>query len=271
MRSWMEEKGWRQGSIIIGEDIKVFKDIGENVNPDTILIVASQSCDIANNSEPHIEFSIGKEVDCLDGNFTYNKNPRRLHLICNTNLSNQPQNLNIELFAHEKICVDKTKFSTQFEPNKNYQLLDKELSIYVDWLAGRYKRPALPTKFDERFDNAWKKDKRRKSSGKLSEDLIGIYIKIFPDEEIDEDQPYEVELLVLVTPEADHSRIKILMQQYVDAMKSANFILDSENPFHIRTEHQVSIGTLRQYKRFVLEDLSHKHDNHPLPCEIHLS
>jgi len=47
-----------------------------------VLIVSSQSCDIANNSidvAPFIELSLGRIIEKINGNLAFNKNPRTLH------------------------------------------------------------------------------------------------------------------------------------------------------------------------------------------------
>ena len=83
MRHWMESAGWLQGSIVKCENVaQLLKLIGKSDridNPDVILIVASGSCDIANEADLVIEFSIARSIQEINGNFSYNKNPRCLH------------------------------------------------------------------------------------------------------------------------------------------------------------------------------------------------
>lgn len=267
----MEKNGWLQGRIVFGEDLKVFRELNPNIQEDDILIVASQSCDVANFSEPLIELSIGKIMSKVDGNFTHNKNPRKLHISVERNCAiHGPDQIHIELLAHQKISIPKDSLPNNIEPHPDLVFTNHNLSMYVDWLAGRYKRPALPTLFDKRFDEAWKKKRRLKSSEAVSEHLIGIYVKIFPEEELETD-PYTVDLLALVTPDLsteENTKIENLLKEYVDAMQRAGFTINQENPYVIRTEAKVSIATIKQYKRFNLDELSHKND-HPLPSGYH--
>ena len=133
----------------------------------------------------------------------------------------------------------------------------------MDWLVARYKRPAFPTEFDKRVDEAWKKDKRKKAASKVSDKLIGIYAKVYPDTEIMESENYAVDLLALVIPNLtteEQQEIQSLIDQYKTALLEAGMDVEPEK---ILTEFQVSVGSLKQYKRFNLDELSYKND-HPL-------
>jgi len=78
----LEKAGWRQGAIVKQTDNKkLFESIGRAFEDELILIIASQSCDIANNniaSDPYMEISIARGIEKLDGSLTHNKNPRTL-------------------------------------------------------------------------------------------------------------------------------------------------------------------------------------------------
>src|SRR5690606_38813831 len=100
----------------------------------------------------------------------------------------------------------------------------KELDFYVDWLAARYKRPAFPTEFDRRIDSAWDKSKRKKAASKVSNKLIGIYAKVFPDREITLSENYSVDLLALTVVDLsveDRKAIEQLIGQYKQALLDA--------------------------------------------------
>lgn len=270
MRHWMEDLGWLQGSIVKHEDAAQLLELAGKVelinDPDIILIVASGSCDIANSSDPIVEFSIARYIGHLDGNFSYNKNPRRLQ--CNLESANSFQ-LHIDLKAFEKIGILKDSIPNGIMPNSEIKFNKNELNFYVDWLAARYKRPAFPTEFDRRIDAAWDKSKRKKAVSKVSEKLIGIYAKVYPDKEINESENYAVDLLALTVSDltlVERKAIEILVNQYKAALRDANMDVGIEK---IVTEFQVSVGTLKEYKRFNLDELSYKNDD-PLPPEINM-
>ena len=82
--SELEEVGWRQGSVVSTSDIQQLIDIIGSISfaDDLVLLVASQSFDIANNNlgtDPYIEFSVARKIDLTKGNLNHNKNPRIHH------------------------------------------------------------------------------------------------------------------------------------------------------------------------------------------------
>lgn len=268
MRHWMESTGWLQGSIVKRENVaQLLRLVGKSDlidDPDVVLIAASGSCDIANEADPVIEFSIARCIPEIKGNFSYNKNPRRLHC---TLESASSSHLYLELKAHEKIGILKEQVPQGIEPDPELKFTQKELDFYVDWLAARYKRPAFPTEFDRRIDSAWDKSKRKKAASKVSNKLIGIYAKVFPDREITLSENYSVDLLALTVVDLsveDRKAIEQLIGQYKQALLDAKM---NVGPEKIVTEFKVSVGTLKEYKRFNLDELSYK-SNDPLPPEI---
>lgn len=268
MRHWMEGYGWLQGSIVKCENVAQLLEFSSRTDlkndQNIILIVASGSCDVAHDADPIVEFSIARIIQSVDGNFTFNKNPRRLHCYLE---SAQESKMCIELIAHEKIVILKSNIPTNISPNIQIKFSQQELGFYVDWLAARYNRPAFPTEFDRRIDKAWDKSRRRKAAAKVSSQLIGIYAQVYPDKEISADENYSVNLLALVTPNstiAEKADIGQLIGQYEQALVTANMNITSPQ---ILTEAQVSVATLKNYKRFNLDDLSYKTDD-PIPPEI---
>lgn len=111
LRSWLEENCWLQGSFISPEDLVLLRNSFDNIPEGEIyLIMASQSCDAcaSEDKEEFVEFSVARRIERADGNFMYNKNPRRLHLIAETSNSEQEfGKFNLELYAQEKIKLRK--------------------------------------------------------------------------------------------------------------------------------------------------------------------
>lgn len=274
-RSWLEASGWLQGSLVSLDDLPLLKEHFAAIPDDNIyLIVASQSCDVCGEieKEPSIEFSIARAIDKPNGSFLYNKNPRCLHLTASQDDgSGGFTDIHFELLASAKIALDKTAIGEirEIKPCKQIIISTQTISQYADWLAARYNRPALPTNFERRLDNAWKKDKRAKAASKLSNVILGIYVDIIPDIEITVDERYDVDVLVLITPQAFDDidlkqNIEGLIDRYVQAMTAANFEVGTVN---ITTESKVSLATFRSYKRILLDNLSYKNDD-CLPINI---
>lgn len=275
MRSWLEENGWMQGDFVSPTDIPILQKIVPDLiseNDNVYLIVASQSCDVCASSEiePYIEFSIARKLERIDGNFMFNKNPRRLHLEADYSQSDGDETLFLELLIYEKISIPKDAIESinKIEPCKELKLSTQTLQQYVNWLASRYNRPALPTAFERMFNQQWNKSKREKDSEKCSEYIWGIYVDITPDREIREDEFYTVQLLFLISPEIEGdesimSSIKELAQKYIDNLKAANITVIGGTL--IKTEKSVSLATFSKFKRFNLDSLSYKNGQEIVP------
>jgi hypothetical protein len=266
----LEKAGWRQGAIVKPSDnAGLLKPIDHKHDDELILIIASQSCDIANNnieSDPYIEVSVARCVDKLNGNLTYNKNPRTLHArlqVC-TEDADIVREQYIEIKAFEKLCVSKEYFEN-LAPNESALLNDIDLEGYVAWLAARYSRPALPTAFNDRLSVADPKDKLRKKAKGTNEHLSGIYVEIIPDAEISKEQNYKVNLLGFLSAgfEGDFTKVKAALEEYAVVMREANM----DVTVALRMENDVSIAVIKRFKRFYYDDLSFK-TGAPLPPEV---
>lgn len=266
----LEGIGWRQGSLIESKDLKELLDalklpIEENI----VLIVASQSCDIANNnisSDPYIEFSLGRIVERIEGNLTYGKNPRKLHIevSCRTDDIEVLKVLNLELKAYEKQIFPK-EILLSLKPDDAQLLAEKDLRSYVSWLATRYSRPAHPTAFNDRIRQADPRDKLRKKVKSANRSLSGIYVQIFPDAEIDASQNYRVNLLGLLSEdgEVDRKSAETAIDFYAEIMKAAKMDVVSG----VKKASEISAADFIKLKRIYFDDLSFK-DDAPLPPEV---
>lgn len=269
----LEEAGWRQGSIVTSKDTtELIENIAEIDNKDNvILLTASQSCDIANTSlesEPYVEFSVGRVIDSKEGNCTYGKNPRVLHaeILC---LSQQEEGdlelCYIELKGFEKIKVDKDKLDGLL-PDSKRSLVERELQSYVSWLAARYSRDGFPSEFNARIRSADRRNKLRQKAKQANAQLLGVYVEITPDMEISSDEHYHVNLLGMVPSGVDLASVseaESAITAYAKVMKEAGMDVKHE----IRSESDISVAVFKRFKRFALEDLSHK-DGGPLPPEF---
>ncbi len=266
----LERLGWRQGSTIQQVDnLEIFNNIGLNHTENLTLIIASQSCDIANNNikaDPYIEFSIARHINSLNGNFSYNKNPRILHANLKVHTEDPDITIDqpIEIKAFEKHCIPKEYF-VSFSPSTENLLHALDLEGYISWLASRYSRPALPTEFNNRISSADPKDKLRKTAKGSNNSLSGIYIEITPDAEIHADQNYGVNLLGLVSAgfKGDLAKAEAALEEYAKVMRQAKM----DVTVALRKESEVSIADIKRFKRFYYDDLSFKAQT-PLPPEV---
>lgn len=268
----MEAKGWLQGSIVSPEQMEILSANFDALSTDVFLIVASQSCDVANKSEESIEFSIARKVVKLEGNYTFNKHPRKLHISAITDEAElDVPEIYLQLLAHEKVSIPKDKLFSLgvLTPCDSISLKESVINNYVDWLASRYKRPALPSEFDRRVAVSWPKKKREKAFEKLSEHIKGVYVEITPFSEIQESSDYSINLLILITEEAKrdsaiYSKVEELANEYIEAVKTLRINTIGHK---IEIEKNVSLFRFQLYKRLNFDALSYK-NNHPMPFEL---
>ena len=264
----LEEAGWRQGSVVKPSDLHCLLDmIGRPYEAGLVLLVATQSCDIANNnieSDPYIEFSVARNIESPKGHFTHNKNPRTLHthVTCRTGDDEVFKEDSLELRAFDKVSVPKEKLAG-LQPDLNRVLEQRQLASYVAWLAARYSRPALPSAFNDRISAADPKGKLRNKVRKGNEQLVGIYVEIIPDAEIAASESYNVNLLGLLPAglAGDSSKAEEAIKAYAEVLRKAGMTVVSS----VRKEDDVSIAVIKRFKRFYFDDLSFRDDAHQPP------
>lgn len=268
MQRILEDQGWRQGSFIKPETILKLIDSIETaftISTDDLLIVASQSCDVASSQEEYIELSIVRALpfEKFEKAYSHNRHPRVLHIKASSN--NSDEKIALKLQAHEKIQIEK-RFLEEYTPDSSIDLSEETLNQYVDWLAGRYKRPALPTKFDQLIAISDRKGKRKKVAKQANDHLTGIYVEIYPNRDISDNETYLVNLLGIVSDEQSITSATDALNKYADILKDAG--MDVSTP-KVGTEFQISLGTLRQYQRVNFDYLSYE-QNKTLPPDTEI-
>ncbi len=273
--SVLEKAGWLQGHILTGEivfdilrkaDAIVGCDLDSLNDKNFVLIVASQSCDIANNGVPLVQFSIGYSIANVNGSFSHNKNPRTIHLAYEKATEQGIESKAVSVLVLEKVFVSKNHLITiSFDGHCRFPEI--EINSYVNWLAAHYNRPALPSIFNDRLQAADKSDKKKRQKAKaLSADLLGIYADIIPFAELSPGENYSVNLLGLLSSDAIAHRAEAEQQleAFADLMRKANM----DVKVIVQSEDKVSIATLRRFKRFYFDDLSFSDENAHYPPEV---
>lgn len=265
-RSVLESLGWLQGCFLKPETtLSVFSQIEcvFTLQGNEYLIVASQSCDLATNQEQIIELSIAHPLSHgkFQKAYSHNRHPRILHSKAST--ANDDMAIDLCLLAHEKISIDKALLIEQ-KPDNSIVFSQQSHREYVDWLAARYKRPALPTTFDRLIQQADKKSKRKKIAKQANDYLLGIYVQIYPNTEIEEGQVYSVNLLGIIET-ADYRKDALQsLKKYADLMNEAGMEVNEPNVF---MEKEISLARFRQYQRINFDYLSYE-ANFLLPPDV---
>jgi len=257
----LEQLGWRQGSFISYDDlIKINPDL--SIAPGTYGIVASHSCDIANQNLidlPEVEIILAPIVDTVDNGLCGCRNPRKLHAPCKY----KHDIVHVEVMHINSFKIDKLTLES-IAPVEQLCLTVNGLRDFVAWLASQYSRPVWPTSFNGRLASADPRKKLKKIAKVISIDVSAIYMKLNPNREINNDETYSIQLLATLHPGSTAAQSDILKQlnKMKDIFTAAGFAVT----INTQSESEVPISVLRTFQRLYWDDISLTND-HPLPIE----
>ncbi|MCF6299078.1 MAG: hypothetical protein L3J01_04285 [Thiomicrorhabdus sp.] len=251
----LEKNGWFQGAILSADSISFLDEMPFS---DADLIVAvTQSCDIASNRlecDGKVEFIVAKYVDEVNGQFTHNKHPRKLHFDVSELADDVEIVKVVELEIHQRFVICKSMLAS-IPLEQNFSISTDTIFELTRWLAGRYTRPAFPSEFNNRIKKAFRRDKLKALAKKFNAELSGIYFQITPDKEISEGTRYDLNILFTYAGNIDESlanEIGVKAQAFIDGIQE--YLIFSE--CKVLSEKQVSLHTIRSYKRFSFEGMS---------------
>ncbi|MDN4502930.1 hypothetical protein QX776_11005 [Alteromonadaceae bacterium BrNp21-10] len=269
----IEQGGWLQGKVISGKyceellklAIKIDVDL-ETLKPrEYVLIVATQSCNLANSAVNSAQLCIGRKIGNTNPAFEYNKHPRILdsYYVEVTETETLQQSMRINIL--EKVFVQK-ELLLSFRFNDDILFGTQELKSFVDWLGCHYTKPALPTSFNALLDSG-KQKRKRKLEKNLSHDFSGIYVKLFPNTELAPDEKYQVQLLGILVENSDATRAKLAMDNFVSYFQEVGIEV---NAAVNRLPSQVNLAVIKDFSRLYLDDLTYR-ENGELPIEIEVN
>lgn len=270
--SILEAKGWLQGCIIekqqalilLGMEDTICIDINKAklAEEDFVLVVASQSCDVARDEVPSVQLLIARIVESMDPQKSYNSHPRLLDTYVTKVHDEGVDEIYFRISVLEKI----------FTPKQNLEKINyldgvtwgiQEERSYRNWLGEHYDRPALPTAFNDLLKHSERKLKT--AAQQSNAHLYGIYIRLNPNRELNEGEKYEVQLLGALTNDGDAA----IAQSKIDRYK--NLLIDAGiNVTHavVREKKQISMEILEGMTRFHLDYLSYRTNTEELPAEV---
>lgn len=202
MIGWRRDNPWRQGCVLTHEAVEMLgllKDFPKS----TIFVVISHDCDIAQlpEAEPFIEVIPAQPIKDQDGNCTYAKNPRRLHLP----FSIPGDHVWVEIIATNKIPLEKTALA-DLKPNQDFSIPWEHLAVLQRWLAARYHRAAFPDSFESRLRDTGIKERVTKILAPLSEYIHAVFFHVDDGEEVIRNAPedtYTLEIYLLFNTNID--------------------------------------------------------------------
>ncbi|EKZ9012018.1 hypothetical protein CGJ07_23490 [Vibrio parahaemolyticus] len=275
----LEDRGWLQGSIIekVHSLPLIFAGTCIDVDPnelaalDFVLIIATQSCNIANANVNTVQLAVAYHIDSRDRNKEFNKHPRELDTRYISLVESQDGdgdgdgNNSVALLEHsvrinilEKIFIPK-EMLLDIPRNEDLTFQEYDKSSFVDWLGSHYTKPALPTQFNDMIATVRKKKSKpsRKKEKALVGDFLGVYVNIHPDRDLKENEQYKVQMLGLVDPTADLAEAQGCLDNYATILSTAgmNVVASAKH------STKISVAVLQDFKRLYLDELSYSEEN----------
>jgi len=246
-----DQIGWRQGSVLPDALARTLVEEGGFGGLDSfdLVVVASHDCDVANrdlDKEPTAELLVARLVGQRpDGNLTFGKNPRSLHLQVRG-----PDGLQwYGLSMGERFSVSRARL-LDAEPNDEHDLSAPGVRQLGLWLAYRYRRAAFPDEFNRRAEAANSQVKAvLKANGQY---VSGVLIAV-ADEELPRDENYSI-LIWMTTAVNDYSDrtrralSEVATDKIASALSACSGIVVTES--ELRSEADVTLDDLKLLKRW---------------------
>lgn len=197
---------WRQGLVLQHQVALELNLISKDESEQTIAIVISHDCDIANSQirEPMVELVIGRPIDKL-GTDSHGKTARRLHIEFQTES---------ELRAFELIATEKTECAKELvlatSPRTDLSLSRGNIVTLQRWLAARYHRAAFATEFERRLKlkPAHVDKKIAKAVAEPSEHILAVFFNVDDSTEkhqTDLNDTYQLDIILLYDSSKDEA------------------------------------------------------------------
>lgn len=274
-KKWTRDTPWRQGRVLSADAVEALGLKNPIDETATVVVVISHDCDLAIdnlNAEPDVEVIVGRRVDIQNGNYSWGKAPRTLHLT----LARDGAPITVELVATSKRLVSKHEMA-QHEPDSAMVLDGRGLAVLRGWLSARYNRTAFPDAFVERMRDA-------KLDGKLAKvlephgELISFMYFDIDDGQIVErpvNSPYQLSIVLVYPPGDDPDVTADAADKVVEAVeKICEQRLKAKADIVLKTclaisEDDIPISQARVLMQWRLEHMTLKDDDdHPGPVSV---
>jgi hypothetical protein len=271
----LETQGWLQGALIDRAQALplIFQGVCIDIEPDQLaaldfmLVVATQSCNIANAGVNTIQLAVAYHIESRDRNKEFNKHPRELDTYYSVleegdNEEAQAFERSIRINIQEKIFIPK-ELLLDVQLDENIIFSDYELSSFVDWLGAHYTKPALPTQFNDMIAAVRSKKSKpvRKKEKALVGDFLGVYVNIYPNRDLKDNEQYQVKLLGLVNPKSDENEALECLNKYATILSDAGMNVSVA----AKLSTKVPVAYLQGFKRMYLDELSYSEENEAPP------
>ncbi len=192
---------WRQGDLLTQETAARLTALNGAIAERHRIVVITHDCDLSNDGETSVEVIVADVVAVANPQFSYARNPRKLHLSYETA---DGQFLVVELRHAERRVISKVEFAKHAIKDGSVSLSVDAKRVLKQWLAARYGRPVFPNTFENRLrKSVGKKNTVERQIGKILEPeakyLVGLFFDLGEQRstEVPANEPYVLSIAVV--------------------------------------------------------------------------
>jgi len=236
------------------------------------VVVISHDCDLASDdlhAEPHVEVIIGRVVSATNGNYSWGKAPRTLHLP----MQRDGAMVTVELDATSKRPVPKSTLAG-FEPDGVFALDGEAIAVLRSWLSARYNRAVFPDAFVRRMRKTKVDEKLAKKLEPHGALISFVYFDLDGGQALErpDGEPYELSIVLVYPPGDDAEASADAADDLAEAVREAcEARLTDKMQIIIKrciaiSEDDLPVSRARVLTHWRLEHMTLKADgNHPGP------
>ena len=258
----IKEQGWRQGSVLPPSLFDTLRQLGSlgSASGDECAVIVSQDCDVVHpqySVEPTVEVMVAVRRQSLDGNLTYTKSPRRLHMEISTD-----QGIFVyELSMRERFFIDRRLLSG-VQPHGSIKLSNSQTRQLAGWLSKRYRRDAFPDEFVNRLRQQPQSEALRKLFKKWGGDVTAVFLLLNTEQDLPPTDLYRITVWATVPREEyeqqdKRNRLDEMFQPALEAALSAFPGLEVDGAMVV-SDADFSLADVRSTRRLDLDDISYR-------------
>ena len=256
----IRKAGWRQGSFVAPGSISGSVALCSKIEPpeDSWFVVVAQDCDLVHQdfaAEPAVELLLCQPAPEDQPAWRFGRDPRRLQFEA---IRDEAPPLILNASAGDRAFVERTTLAG-LAPEPTITASSATVRLIAAWLSNRYIRPAFP----DSFNNCLKPAERKIAAvlKRHTRFIQRIFLRVAPDDELPDDQPYSIDLWLVMTHD-----------DWLDGDKkagAANALTRLESLFgalpgielagsELRPESEITLDDVREMKAWSFDYITHR-------------
>ncbi|MBL7007283.1 MAG: hypothetical protein ISR78_09400 [Spirochaetia bacterium] len=224
----IQKNNWKQGVIVenpLKERLISDSQFYDRLKDSDGLVLYTQDCDLINLSldkEPFVEFFCVKKVESINNNFSFGKNPRKIHVKVGDDII-------YEFDINKRLVVDRSVLTDISLDVGNQRIPKNEMDVVLEWFSKKYSRPAFPDAFNDIIRDIPKIDRKLTKLNSEYPSIKRLFFSIEPDREIADTDNYHLTIRILLAGlsfESDVENIDEIVLKFEELFKTERIIID---------------------------------------------